>query len=97
MDDPTTNDSTTDEQELSEKATNWLVSAVGWFIVGVVVFLAINWLFSTLALAFKVVFWVVIVGAMIVGYLKLRRNTTSHRGATGGSSVAGTSGDHPGR
>jgi hypothetical protein len=61
-----------DEQSFGDKAKTWAISALGWLIVAALVFFAINWLFSALAIAFKAVFSLAIVGLMIFGYFKLR-------------------------
>ena len=71
-------DATQDERSFGDKAKSWAISAFGWLIVAVIVFFLINWIFSTLAIAFKAVFSVVIVGLMIFGYFKLRRNRLQH-------------------
>ena len=71
-------ETTKDEQSFGDKAKTWAISAFGWLIVAAIVFFLINWLFSTLAIAFKAVFAVVIVGLMIFGYIKLRRNGPHH-------------------
>jgi hypothetical protein len=62
-----------DEQSFGDKAKTWAISSLGWLIVAALVFFAINWLFSTLAIAFKAVFSLAIVGLMIFGYFKLRQ------------------------
>ena len=67
-------DTTKDERSFGDKAKSWAISAFGWLIVAVIVFFLINWIFSTLAIAFKAVFSVAIVGLMIFGYVKLRLN-----------------------
>lgn len=64
-----------DEQSFGDKAKTWAISALGWLIVAALVFFAIDWLFSTLAIAFKAVFSLAIVGLMIFGYFKLRHPT----------------------
>ena len=69
---------TPDEQSFGDKAKTWAISALGWLIVAALVFFAIDWLFSTLAIAFKAVFSLAIVGLMIFGYFKLRRNKRRH-------------------
>lgn len=69
---------TTNEQSFSDKAKTWAISAFGWLIVAVIVFFLIDWLFSTMAIAFKAVFSVAIVGLMIFGYIKLRYNKRHH-------------------
>lgn len=61
-------------QSFGDKAKSWAISAFGWLIVALIVLFLINWLFSTLAIAFKAVFSVAIVGLMIFGYVKLRRD-----------------------
>ena len=71
-------DTTENAQSVGDKVKSWAVSAFGWLIVALIVFFLINWLFSTLAIAFKAVFAVVIVGLMIFGYVKLRRNERRH-------------------
>ena len=71
-------DTTENAQSVGDKAKSWVVSAFGWLIVALIVFFLINWLFSTLAIAFKAVFAVAIVGLMIFGYVKLRRNERRH-------------------
>ena len=71
-------DTTNDDQSFGDKAKTWAISALGWLIVAVIVFFLIDWLFSTLAIAFKAVFSLAIVGLMIFGYIKLRRNKRRH-------------------
>ena len=83
-------DTTTNEQSFGDQAKSWAISAFGWLIVAGIVFFLIDWLFSTLAIAFKAVFAVVIVGLMIFGYVKLRRNNRHHeqeQGSRPGSGV----------
>ena len=64
----------TSEQSFGDKAKSWAISAFGWLIVAVIIYFLVDWLFSTLAIAFKAVFSVAIVGLMVFGYVKLRRN-----------------------